>query len=209
MAESYPLSFPTTKGIQSVRFTARSVIGVSTSPFNFKQQVYRHQGERFEADVQLPPMTRAEAEAFNAFRLRLRGQFGTFLLGDPAASTPRGTASSNAGTPLVNGASQTGDSLDIDGLPTSETGYLLAGDYIQLGSAASSQLYKVLEDVDTNASGEATLNIYPALRSSPSDDASVLVSNCKGVFRLATNEMGWDINEAQIYGIVIPAVEAL
>lgn len=209
MAESYPLSFPTAVGIQSVRFTARSVVGVAVSPFNFKQQVFRHPGERFEAEIVLPPMTRAEAEAFNAFRLRLRGRFGTFLLGDPAGATPRGTASVTPGTPVVNGGSQTGDSLDIDGLPTSETGYLLAGDYIQLGSGATSQLYKVLEDVDTNASGEATLNIYPALRSSPSDDSSVSVSDCKGVFRMATNEMSWSVDTAQLYGIVIPAVEAL
>lgn len=209
MAESYPLAFPTAVGVQSVRFTARSVVGVAVSPFNFKQQVFRHPGERFEAEIVLPPMTRSEAEAFNAFRLRLRGRFGTFLLGDPAASTPRGTASATPGTPVVNGASQSGDSLAIDGLPTLETGYLLAGDYIQLGSASTAQLHKVLEDVDTNASGQATLNIYPALRSSPTNGASVAVTDCKGVFRLATNEMPWEVNNAQIYGIVIPATEAL
>lgn len=209
MAETYPLDFPTAVGIARVRMTARSVIGVAASPFTFTQQVYRHQGERFEAEITLPAMNRAEAEEFNAFRLRLRGSFGTFLFGDPAAATPRGSAGITPGTPVVNGASQTGDSLVIDGCDPNATGYLKAGDYIQLGSGASSQLYKVLEDVDTNASGEATLNIYPALRSSPSDDATVIVSNAKGVFRLASNEMSWDVNEALIYGITLAATEAL
>lgn len=209
MAESYPLNFPTAIGIASVRMTAKSVVGVAASPFTFSQQVFRHPGERFEADIVLPAMNRAEAEEFNAFRLRLRGQFGTFLFGDPAAATPRGSAASTPGTPVVNGADQTGDSLAIDGLPTSATGYLKAGDYIQLGTGASSQLYKVLEDADTNASGEATLNIFPALRSSPGDGATVTVSNAKGVFRLASNEMAWDVNEALIYGITLGAVEAL
>lgn len=209
MAESYPLDFPTTVGIARVRMTARSVVGIASSPFTFSQQVYRHQGERFEADITLPAMNRAEAEDFNAFRLRLRGSFGTFLFGDPAAATPRGSAASTPGTPVVNGESQTGDSLAIDGLPASATGYLKAGDYIQLGSGAASQLYKVLEDVNSNASGEATLNIYPALRSSPSDGATVIVSNAKGVFRLASSDMAWDVNEALIYGITLAAVEAL
>jgi hypothetical protein len=209
MAESYPLNFPTVVKPSSVRFTAQSVVGISTSPFSFKQQVFRHPGERFQAEIALPPMTRAQAEEFNAFRLRLRGKFGTFLLGDPAGATPRGTASATPGTPVVNGASQTGDSLDIDGLPLSETGYLKAGDYIQLGSGATAQLHKVLEDVDTNGSGEATLNIYPALRSSPTDGSTVVVSDAKGVFRLTSNEMGWDVGLANFYGVTLAAVEAL
>ena len=102
------------------------------------------------------------------------------LLGDPIGATPRGSASSAPGTPVVNGASQTGDTLSIDGLPASATGYLKAGDYIQLGSGTGAQLYKVLDDVDSNASGEADLTIWPDLRSSPADDATVVVSNAKG-----------------------------
>jgi hypothetical protein len=209
MAESYPLDFPTVVKPSGVRFTAQSVVGISTSPFSFKQQVFRHPGERFQAEIQFPPMTRAQAEEFNAFRLRLRGKFGTFLLGDPAGATPRGTAAATPGTPVVNGGSQTGDSLDIDGLPLNETGYLKAGDYIQLGTGATSQLHKVLEDVDSNGDGEATLNIYPGLRSSPADDATVVVSNAKGVFRLTSNEMAWDVGLAQFYGVTLAAVEAL
>lgn len=208
MAETYPINHPTT-GIARVRFLAKTAVAVSQSPFSLSQQVYKHQGMRWEADITLPPMKRADAESWASFLLRLRGQYGTFLLGDPAAATPRGSASTTPGTPLVNGASQTGENLNIDGCPTSVTGYLKAGDYIQLGSSATAQLYKVLEDVDTNASGEATLNIFPNLRSSPSDDASVTVSNAKGLFRLATNDVSWDVNEASIYGITFGAIEAL
>jgi len=209
MAESYPLALPTHTGIAQIRLLARDVVGISTSPFNLKQQTFRHPGQRWEADITLPPMQRADAEQWAAFLLRLRGQYGTFLLGDPANATPRGTASATPGTPVVNGADQTGDELDIDGLPTSETGYLKAGDYIQLGSGSTATLHKVLEDVNTNASGEATLNLWPQVRTAPGDGATVVVSGAQGNFRLSSNETTWDINNATLYGITFGAVEAL
>jgi hypothetical protein len=179
------------------------------SPFTFSRQVYDYGGRRWEADITLPPMKRADAEQWVAWLVSLKGQYGTFLLGDPASTTPRGLAATFPGTPLVNGASQTGDTLVIDGASNSKTGWLLAGDYIQLGSGTSSRLYKVLEDVNTDASGNATLTIWPELRSSPSDNAAVTVSNAVGAFHLASNEVNWSVNEASIYGITFGAVEAL
>ena len=209
MAETYPLTFPTQTGVAAVEFTATDVVSVSQSPFTFSQQVVRHAGARWSATISIPPVKRSDSEYWNSFLLRLRGQFGTFLLGDPNGATPRGSAASAAGTPVVNGASQTGNELAIDGLPASATGYLKAGDYIQLGSASTSRLYKVLEDVDSNGSGEATLNLWPDLRSSPADGATVVVSNAKGVFRLSNNEAVWTINNAGFYSISFAAVEAL
>jgi hypothetical protein len=209
MAETYPLTFPTQTGVAAVEFTATDVVSISQSPFTFSQQVVRHAGARWSATISIPPVKRSDSEYWNSFLLRLRGQFGTFLLGDPNGATPRGSAASAAGTPVVNGASQTGNELAIDGLPASATGYLKAGDYIQLGSASTSRLYKVLEDVDSNGSGEATLNLWPDLRSSPADGAAVVVSNAKGVFRLSNNEAVWTINNAGFYSISFAAVEAL
>jgi len=209
MAITYPLSTPTNKTIAGIRLTARNVVGVSTSPFSFKQQTYQFSGQRWEADITLPQMNRENAEEWVAFLMKLYGQKGTFLLGDPLGGTARGSASSAAGTPVVNGASQTGDTLAIDGLPASATGYLKAGDYIQLGSAATAQLYKVLNDANSNGSGEATLDVWPNLRSSPSDGAAVVVANAKGVFRLASNEANWNINNLAFYGITFGAVESL
>ena len=209
MAISYPLTFPTHTGVRSANFIARNVVGNTLSPFTLTQQVQKGQGQRWEADISLPLMKREDAEQWISFFVKLNGSYGTFLMGDPNASTPRGSASLTPGTPVVNGASQTGDELDIDGLPVSTTGYLKAGDYIQLGTGETSKLYKVLDDVDTNASGEATLTIWPDLRSSPANDATVVVSGAKGLFRLSTNVSDWQINEAGFYQISFGAAEAL
>jgi hypothetical protein len=209
MAITYPLTFPTHTGIIGVNIVARNVIGVTASPFTFAQQVQKFQGARWEADVSLPPMKRDDAEIWIAFFMKLYGVYGSFLLGDPNAATPQGSAATTAGTPVVNGGSQTGNELAIDGLPASATGYLKAGDYIQLGSGSTAKLHKVLDDVDTNASGEATLTIWPDLRSSPADGASVVVSNAKGVFRLTTSATDWQINNAGFYSMAFGAAEVL
>lgn len=209
MAETYPLTLPTHTGVSQVEITASNVVAITESPFTLSQQVVKHAGERWSAVITIPPVKRVDAEYWNAFFLRLRGKFGTFLLGDPSSATPRGSASSAPGTPVVNGGSQTGNELDIDGLPLSATGYLLAGDYIQLGSGSTARLYKVLQDVNTNASGQATLNLWPDLRTSPTDNSAVVVSNARGVFRLANNEATWTVNNAGLYSISFAAMEAL
>ncbi len=209
MAITYPLSTPSVTGIRQVTFRAVNAVGVSRSPFTFKEQVFAHSGKRWEADITLPTMQAESAEQWVAFLLSLKGQRGTFLLGDPVGATAKGSASTAAGTPVVNGATQTGDTLDIDGCPASATGYLKAGDYIQLGTGNSSRLYKVLSDVDTDGSGQATLDIWPNIINAPTDGATVIVSDAKGAFRLASNSSQWSINELQLYGITFGAIQAV
>lgn len=201
MAISYPLSLPSTD-IAQVRLVANSMVGISQSPFTAVQQVYKYTGQYWEADISLPPMKRAVAEYWISFLLKLNGSYGTFLLGDPNGATPRGVAT---GTPLVNGANQTGSDLITDGWTTSTTGILKAGDYIQIGN----YLHKVLDDVNSDSSGNATLTLFPDLRTSPADNATITVNSAKGLFRLSSGQTSWDINEASIYGITFAAREAL
>jgi hypothetical protein len=185
---------------------AKSVVGIAASPFTGQQQVYRHQGQIWEAEVSLPPMKRDEAEQVAAFLLKMNGQYGTFLLGDPANAAPRGVGT---GTPLVNGGSQTGDGLLTDGWTANTTGILKAGDWIQLGSGSATRLYKVLDDVNSDSGGNASLTIWPNLRSSPADNAQITVLAPKGQWRLSSNDIQYSIDNASIYGITFACVEAL
>jgi len=206
MAISYPVNFPASIGVSSINIRAKTVVGVSSSPFTGQQQVYKHQGQWWEAEVSLPPMKRDEAEQVVAFLIKMNGQYGTFLMGDFLSTAPRGVGT---GTPLVNGASQAGDELVTDGWTVSTTGILKAGDWIQLGSASTSTLHKVLDDVTSDASGNATLNIFPNLRSSPDDNAIITISSPKGRWRLASNETDYAIDNASIYGMTFACIEAL
>jgi len=208
MAISYPLTFPST-GIAQITMTARNSVAITSSPFTYRQQIQKNVGSRWEATITLPALVRADADGWIAFLMSLGGQYGTFTMGDPVAALPRGEARTTPGTPVVNGSSQSGGTVAVDGLPANVANYLRAGDYIQLGSGATSKLYKVLEDVSSNANYEANISIWPDLRSSPTDGDTVVVQNAVGVFRLSSPETSFNIDTASIYGISFAAVEAL
>ncbi len=206
MPITYPLAFPTVPKPQSVRMLTMNVVAETISPFSLQEQTQVHTGQRWEADVTIPPMIRADAELWIAFLLKLRGKSGTFLFGDPAGEVARGIAT---GTPLVDGASQTGNELDTKGWTTGQTGIMKAGDYFSLGSGTSTQLYKVLDDANSDGGGLATLLIWPSLRFSPANSAPLDVTAAKGLFKLASNETSWDINTALHYGIAFAIMESI
>jgi hypothetical protein len=199
MAISYPVSLPTHTGIAQIELRAVNAVAYSQSPFTFAGQAHAYQGQMWQADVTLPPMKAADAEQWLGFLLSLRGQYGTFLLGDPLRTSLRGTATSCS----ITGSS--GDNTVSATVPSSET--LLAGDYIQLGSAGTATLHKVLVDY-TGTGSAADLEIWPAIRTDHTASSATL-SNAKGNFRLSTNEQAWSINEASIYGITFGAMEAI
>lgn len=203
---SYPLTLPSHTGIRSAELRAVNAVIYEMSPFTFSGQAQASAGQMWQADITLPPMRRSDAEIWVAWLVSLRGRFGTFTMGDPLCSTPRGTPT---GSPRVNGSGQTGDTLIIDGCTPSVTGWLKAGDYIQLGASATATLHKVLEDVNSTSGGDATLTLWPHIRTAPANNAIVVVSNAVGRWRLASNESAWSINEAAVYGLTFSAMEAI
>jgi hypothetical protein len=203
---TYPLSLPDGIRVAQISFNGESAVTRSESPFTFKQQVVRFPGQRWSVDINIPPFRRETMEPLVAFLLALNGPEKTFLLGDTKNRLPRG---SGRGIVLVNGSGQTGNSLTVDDATPNTVGWLKAGDWIQLGTGASSQLYKVLQDVTTDGDGNARIFIWPDLRVSPADNAVVRLENTSGVFRLANNNTAWSINEVCTYGISFSAVEAV
>lgn len=194
MAISYPLDTPTTIGIESIELRAVNAVATSQSPFTYKQQVISHTGQKWEASVTIPSVRRDKAAEWKAMLVALKGQTGTFLLGDPDYASPRGTVSS---------CSVTGNAGD-ETVDVAMTGSLLAGDYIQLGGGSAAKLHQVL--VDQTGNGE--LEIWPALRSDYSSETAITDSP-KGVFRLNQNISSWSINNASFYGISFEAVEVI
>ena len=193
MTISYPLSLPSTPGIKDFRLMAITPTAITTSPFSGAAQVYLHPSSWWEAEVTLPPMSRADAEEWIGTLTALYGTYGTFLMGDPDGTTARGIAT---GTPLVNGASQIGTSLVSDGWTVSQTGILKRGDYIQIGQF----MYKILNDANSDGSGNATFDVFPNLRGH-ANNAPIIVSSAKSRWRLVGNRFEWSTTDAQHYGI--------
>ena len=194
MALSYPLTTPTSIGIESIELSAVNAVATSSSPFTYKQQIVSHGGQKWQASVSIPSVRRDLAAPWKAMLVGLKGQTGTFLLGDPDYATPQGDVSSCTLTGSVGDETVT----------VTMTGTLKAGDYIQLGGASSAKLHQVLLD----QTGNGSLEIWPALRSTYTG-ATVVFNEAKGVFRLANNLTSWSINNVSAYGISFEAVEAL
>jgi len=194
MSLTYPLTQPTTIGIEQIELRAVNAVATSQSPFTYKQQIVSHGGQRWEASVTIPSVRRDLAAPWKAMLTGLKGPTGTFLLGDPDYATPRGTVSSCTLTGTAGSDSPT----------VTMTGTLLAGDYIQLGTGSTAKLYQVLQDQD----GDGNLQLWPDLRTDYTD-ATVTFNSPKGVFRLKESITSWSINNASFYGISFEAVEAI
>jgi len=202
---SYPLTLPTVTGITTQNWGLNKTVAITQSPFTSQQQVYEHEGQQWRATFTLPAMKKNHASVWLAFLLSLRGVRGTFKIGDQDRKTIQGVAT---GTILVNGASQTGNQVALDGFANSTNNVFKAGDYIQIGS----YLYMVIEDVNSNGSGEANVRIEPSLRSSIetiNDNTTVIYTNTTTIMRLDTNFTNWDTDQVSKYGISFSCSEAL
>jgi len=185
---------------------ARSAVQRTESPFTFADQVQVGAGQQWQCDVSIPIVNRDKAEEVNAFLLKLNGRQGTFLLGDPNAENPRGSVST---TITVNGNEQTGNELNVSGFASSTVDVMKAGDYIQLGSLSTARLYKVLNNVVSDASGNATLDIWPNIRISPVDGDTVTYTSAVGQWRLAENTQQFTIQNGSVYQVNFTALEPL
>jgi hypothetical protein len=170
---------------------------VSRSPFTYAEQVHSYSGQQWEATVTLKPMVRSEAEAWLAFLVSLRGQYGTFLLGDPGGYSLQSAAAPSSAT--ITGSAGSGS------LTVAMTGTITAGDYIQIGVSSSATLHKVLETKENSG----TLEVWPFLRVNYDSATSLVLTNPRGRFRLASNETNWSLNELRHYGITFAAMEVI
>ena len=208
-APTYPINHPTNTGFKTARWQLSRQVAVSESPYSGVQQVYEYDYALWGATLSLPPMRRELAGAWTAFFATLHGRKGTFSLGDPDRIIPLGAATNTI--TLASGAS-IGDyslSLTVHASLSGVSNIFKAGDYIQLGaSVANYKLYQVIEDCD--ASGTAvTAKIEPAVKRAESTGQEITYTNPKGLFRMDTDELGWQTNEVSVYGISFSCTEAL
>lgn len=100
------------------------------------------------------------------------------------------------GTPLVDGAGQTGKSIDIKGLSTGITDWIKRGDYFSIVVNGQPELKICRADASSDGSGLATLVFEPKLRAVPADEAAIYVEDGvltkpEGLFILTEQTNGW------------------
>lgn len=179
---TYPITWPTGIIPSEFEYTKVNAVKIAQSPYTLTQKAYASEGKMWSIQAAIPTMEGVNAATFRAFLTRLNGKSGTFLM--PIFDyIPRGTW---GGTPVINGAGQTGTTLSVSGATISTTGYAKAGDLITLGTGANTYLHEITEDANSNGSGVVALSIWPPLRTSPTNGAAVLhSSSVVGHFRMA------------------------
>lgn len=209
MSITYPLALPSTLKFRTTNWSSEDRTSEVASPFTGEGQVIVWAYQRWTPTLTLVPMKRADAQEWAAWLRSLRGRSGTFLLGDPMRPVPLGAAAASPGTPLVKGAGQTGGTLLIDGCPNSVTNWLKRGDLIQLGSGSTSRLHEISETVNTSGSGEASLSLWPDLRSSPADNSAIVLTNPKGVFNRTSDVVEVPTDTAGIFNLAFDCIDTL
>jgi len=174
MATTY--DFPTDICMTEVTLTEANAVGAVVSPYSFKREVQDFGGEQWRMTIEFLPVTRAEAAALEAFISKLRGGLNNFRMGDPYRSLPLGN---NLGVPTVAaGATAGAETIATQGWTVSQTDQLKANDLIQI----ETHLYKVLDDVDSDGGGLATITVWPRLRKAYTAATAITVENPRGVF---------------------------
>lgn len=195
-------AIPTTVGFSSVEFGLENNNQVFESPLSNSIQVTELTGARWYATFNLPPMKKTNALEYIGFLQKLQGRVHSFYGYDANHRSPSGTIAGS--TLLVDGASQTGTSLNLDGGANS-TLVLKAGDFFSVNN----ELKMVTADATTNGSGDVTVNFVPSLRSSPSNNASITTTNPVCTMKLIGDSTTYSINSSTIYGISFSGREVL
>lgn len=182
------LTFPTlVQGPSTVLFYLQSNTRTFTSPINGNAQTEELLGSRWIGSLTWNTLGQADWRKLQAFLTNLAGQAGRFYYTPSYAATPQ--LGVPGGSPVVNGANQTGKSLITSGWPNS-TLVLKAGDFFSFPNGIGVELHQVTADATSDGSGHCTLAIAPQIRISPANAAALTVSNPTCIMRLKDDDQG-------------------
>ena len=206
MAYSYPLTMPTYPAPVSSSWKLTRGVSYSVSPFTGQQQVQENELALWQATITLPPMKREHASNWQAFFMKLHGRYGTFLMGDPDAKNPIGSVYGSGSTYAQTPAGQS--VLYVVTTLNNGTNVFLPGDYIQIGVGASSLLFMVVDTAHTNGAGLCSVNVEPRAKRLINASEIATFIQPKGLFRMDTNDIGWNSDHVSRYGITFSCTEA-
>jgi hypothetical protein len=177
----YPYTFPSIAP-REIEFQSRSTVAKFTSPFTKRSQLVNFNGGQWwELNLQFPPLFDANAKTLSGFVNSLQGQYGTFYYTLPASMRISGSV-----TFTVSG---NGNEITVTS-GTAQPGLFGAS----LGNP------RRLVQFTTATS------IFPAL---PGGTSVTLHPTTGSLFRLASNDNSFSVNEIRQYGVSLPIVEAI
>jgi hypothetical protein len=188
------------------------------SPYDRTEQVIVLPGEQWRARLVFENLDRIEARTLGAFLAAQQGRAGVFFWSPPAL-LPRGTVGADGQSPVVDGANQTGRSLNLRGLLANRPAVFQPDDMLMILDAIGRPwLHRVLGTggstpvfgaVAKNATGRCTVALAPPLRRAPVDGSGLGVWDAGTRWRLASNENPMEFTPGMLGNASIDLVEAL
>ena len=195
-------SFQTSPAPNSVQVRSFEPTLVSVTN-NLKRQARSRGSQRWLLSVNYAPMTRANFAPLYAFSMKQKGQFDTFTFTPPVISTTQGQSGESA---VVNGALAIGvSSAAIDGLSASTSDILKAGDFFKF--SGHTKVYMATDDMDSNGSGEGTLNFAPALVNAVANDETLTIAAVPFTVAFTQDFTTFDTNASTLFGFSIELAE--
>ena len=156
-------SSPQPRSVTPRLITARNEL---TPAFGGTVQRLNRKGSRYALAVELPPMKYVDALAWDD----LMAEVDTVLMTVPQP----GLVIGSPGTPLVNGAGQSGSSLTLDGLTG---GYVIRkGQWLSVVISGRRFLHRAASAATASGGGTVTVALRTMLRSPPPDNAVVEIA---------------------------------
>ena len=200
MAGQFPTS-PVASDAQ-IGSEQNTIVSVTTSG---RVQTRQIDGQKFTITLDYAPMTRANFAPIKAFLMKQRSRLNTFTIIPPVVSNAQGVAT---GTISVDGAISSGaTTCTIDGMTTSTTGILKAGDYFRF--TGQDKVYMAVEDLDADGTGSGTLTFEPPLRSDVANDVALVYDNVDFTVRLKNDIQEYSIVTNDLYKYQIDLIENL
>jgi hypothetical protein len=195
-------TFPTSPKPRAISVT--SVAPTYHSISHSLRQLTRSRGGQFwTVEMEFPPMTRSDFSPMWAFLVKQRGRYKSFNFVMPEHE-PLGVAT---GTPTVNGVHSSGRAIQTQGWTTSVIDIMKSGDFLKF--ANHDKVYMMTSDANSNESGEAVLNIEPALQESLANGEAVLATDIPFKMRFENDASTTFVDRNLFYGWSCKIVEAL
>ncbi len=166
-----------------------------SNPHSAKRTARSGDTQRFMYTLPYPPMTRADFARLYAFMMKQRGQFAVFQIElPPPFNAPQGSWAT-ATSVKVDGANQTGRTLNLKDFTASQSDVVKAMDFFTI--AGDLKVYTVVEDASSDGSGLATVTIEPALQIETLADGAVIThTNVQLTVADTSDELRLDVDTA-------------
>lgn len=221
---------------QTVAWHLEANTAAFTSPLTGAVQTVELPGARWVAEFTLPGLPSSGWRAWSAFVARLRGMAGRVYVPpfhartgstcarsgtttaptcddatvtcDSTAYTVDAMTFSSLGTPRVDGASQSGNTLSTDGWEPAANIFNV-GDFFHYATSAGQTLHMVTADVRADGSGAAALPVEPPIRTAPADNATIEIDAPTCIMRLADAASGAPSYQPGVFaGVAVSLREA-